>query len=142
MRVQREAVQQGHELVMQGDIAPVDVDQLRVVVWVGGHVPWRVLPAALIAAADLHQRTEGAELQPAREHVTVTELIIPACIGPPDREPHEGNARQRQDRAAQTEIGRKTEPEPIASGGVAPPEDAELLASGITGAEIMEEVGS
>jgi len=57
-------------------------------------------------AADLHDRREGAELDPAGEDLAIAELFVAAGVGAPDGKPVEGIVQLRQDRGAQAEIGR------------------------------------
>src|SRR5262249_58512772 len=79
------------------------------------------------AAADLHHAGERAELDPAGEHLAVLELVVPADVGAPDGEAHEGRALLADDGAPQPEIRPGSQAEVLAGGDVAAPEDGPAL---------------
>src|SRR5262249_1435025 len=100
-------------------VATIDVDQLLVVRGRGRHAPRRVLADT----ADLHDPGERAELEPAREHLAVLELVVAARVGAPDRDAEEGGALLADDRAPEAEVGAGASAAQLAAGYVAAPED-------------------
>src|SRR5262249_3003203 len=79
-RLLRAAIGVWDERMVQDREEPVDVDHLLIVVGFGRHVPRSVRAGA----ADLHDRREGAELDPAREDLPIAELLVAAGIRAPD----------------------------------------------------------
>src|SRR4029453_15591786 len=100
------------------------------------HVPGRVRPDA----TDLHDAGEGAELEPAREHLAILELVVAAGVGAPDRDAHEGGALLADDRAAEAEVGPGADAERLAARDVAAPEDRPALRAPVAGTREQHEV--
>src|SRR5262245_54653921 len=80
---------------------------------------------------DLHESRECAELDPAREHLAVLELVVAARVRAPDGNAHERGALLADDRAAQPEIGTGAAAEALAPRNVAAPENGPLLGAAV-----------
>src|SRR5262249_8711477 len=125
-------------------VTPVDVDHLLVVARLGRHVPRRVRarldePAR---ASHLHDAGEGPELDPAREHLPVLELVVAADVGAPDGKAHEGRALLADDGAAQPEVRAGPAAEVLAAGDVPAPEDRPARRTGVARARDVHEVAA
>src|SRR5262249_23333934 len=91
-------------------------------------------------APDLHESRERAELDPAREHLAVLELVVAARVRPPDGNAHERGALLADDRAAESEVGAGAAAEVLAPGDVAAPEDGPVLGAAVGRTREQEEV--
>src|SRR6185369_14357433 len=90
--------------------------------------------------ADLHDAGEGAELEPAREHLAVLELVVAAGVRTPDGKADERGAKLADDRGAQAEIGPLAGAEVLAAGDVAAPHDRVALRAGVARSREENEV--
>src|SRR5262245_54592681 len=117
----------GLERDPQPRVAAIDVDHLGVVRRRRIHVPGSMRALA----PDLHESRERAELDPAREHLAILELVVAARVRAPDGNAHEGGALLADDRAAQPEVGAPAAAEVLAPGDVAPPEGGPVLGAAV-----------